>query len=247
MNRKFLTLGLILIMSLTACSSGKDSSEPSETSKSTEQVLNKESEISENQLKVAKEYLSEYSSSSNGLIKTKLDEKNKVVEVVIQRVAAIENPDDVRNGIKSISEFFKGAVGEGFTIRMYYLDDSNSNLVVAKDGEIVEDNLEEYLKNNPSKKSDANTFLKQYVEGANSTSIDFVKTEYDENSNTFFIVVEEGKNVDSEMLRQAVTVSTNDIFNYVGEGYFVKLVYKNKKDNPLILAKDGKIVQDILK
>ncbi|WP_100066050.1 hypothetical protein [Miniphocaeibacter massiliensis] len=142
MKKKFLILGLIMVMAFTACGDKKD--------KETENPSGV-NEITSEEEKDINEFLEGFNKDPNTLFSAELVKEDRTINIEILSQKTKLNVEVLRNSINNISKAFVGEISKGFTIKLYYKGEENTPLMIVKDEKVIEDNFEEYLRNNPDK------------------------------------------------------------------------------------------------
>ncbi|MDL2310488.1 DUF5067 domain-containing protein [Peptostreptococcaceae bacterium OttesenSCG-928-C18] len=141
MRKKLLILGLIMMMVLTACD-GNGNDETEVPTEATEEKVEPLTEEEEEILKSEEEYWNEEKRKEYVV-----DRENRIINLVIKTYAYKIEDTDAKTASKRLYE----AGCKGFTVKLFFEDDKSNLLCVVKDGEVLENNMEEYIKKHPDK------------------------------------------------------------------------------------------------
>ncbi|WP_100066051.1 hypothetical protein [Miniphocaeibacter massiliensis] len=84
-----------------------------------------------------------------------------------------------------------------------------------------------------------------YLEGMNESKDKGISAEFDKENRTFYVVFRDDLNItDAEIIRKTTRTTSSTISNQIAKEVTVKIVYDGKRDEPLLTALDGLIIED---
>lgn len=256
MKKKLLILLLTTTLLLTACGKAK------EMSAAEKNAMNSFVEV--------------MNISADGLFELEFEEDTRTLFVVVDDDLKIDDPDVLRKTTVELSESLVEDVGEDYTVQLIYANDKKKPLISVTNGEVKKDNLDKMFKDQSKTEKENKAIEKEtkeptsaldvefnepltekqealmnaYIEGGNSSDAaksGLLRVEFDNSTRTYYVLYSDTATIgDAEAIRRASLETADTIETNIAGRVTVKVAYESQKDNPLLVLRNRKIIEDNL-